>query len=431
MWSKGNAVISKPLRHAVGILAAAVGAAGGARWFFARGDLVPASASALTAFLLCCAVIYLCAPFVTKSEWVGRLASLVHFRFTRQGIVFVLGVLVVAVSALLSANNLLYLVVSCMLGAMVLSGLVTKLGLAGLQLRVSFPPHIFAEETSLARVAVRNLKRWMPSFSIWVGNPGGSAGQTEVVIEEFYCPMIAAGSVAAGSLPVTFQHRGVFRQRAVWLRSRFPFGFVERRTRLDLDREVLVYPSVASSPRVEGIVGSLGSWLQRAAPGDSHDLYRIRPSVSGESARLIDWKASARVGELLVREFSREDQRRLNVVFDRFVPPMTDADKRFEEIVQLCAAVVWRLHHLNAEICFSADDRTILSSPNSGAVHEILRYLALVQPAQEPFEGMATEHQPGPAQRGWFQLVFSTRDERESGLQSSKDRNFSREHKHL
>jgi uncharacterized protein (DUF58 family) len=407
------------------LLVAAVSLAAGARSLFLREQDRLGTVAVVLALLLCCGVIYLCAPFVARATHFPRLRLPLGFRITRQGVVFVAAVFAVAVAALFSANNLFYLVLSCLLAAMVLSGLVSRLGLAGLQLNISFPRHIFANQRSLAQVSVRNLKRWMPSFSIWVGATGVSRQGADVVMEEFYCPMITGGGVAAGSLPVTFAHRGIFHHRAVWLRSSFPFSFVERRTRLDLGREVLVYPSIESSAEVEGILSGLGRWLQGSAPGDSHDLYRIRPSVPGESARFLDWKASARVGELMVREFSREDHRRLNIVFDHLLPPGEEARERFEKVVGLCSAVVWGLHHLNAEICFSAEDKTILSSPNSGAVYQILRYLALVEPAAAVPGREPARPAPQAARGEWFQLIFSARPEAGwPALQSSKGRYF-------
>jgi uncharacterized protein (DUF58 family) len=413
-------LLSRSLRTAVVALVGAIAMAIAARWFLFRGEAVISSVLVMLAFLLCCGVIYLCAPFVARSLPWRRLRVPLQFRLTRQGLIFVAAVFAVATAALVSSNNLLYLVLSCMLGAMVVSGLVSRLGLAGLQLHISFPRHVFARQRALAKVSVRNLKLWMPSFSIWVGAPGAPLKGTDVVMEHFYCPMITAGSSAVGSLPTAFAHRGTYQHRAVWLRSRFPLAFVERRTRLDLGREVLVYPSVEASPEVEHIVSGVGSWLRGVAPGDSHDLYRIRPALAGESARLLDWKASARSGELMVREFSREDQRRLNIVFDRTLPVSEDAAERFESIVELCAAVVWRLHHMNAEICFSAEDTTILSSPNSGAVYQILRYLALVEAAPGNVRGRAAD--PLPQFSGdWSQLVFSARPREEwPAIQSSK-----------
>ena len=41
-----------------------------------------------------------------------------------------------------------------------------------------------------------------------------------------------------------------------------------------------------------------------------------------DSARHVDWKATARTGTLKVREFSREDERKLRIVFDNSAPGM-------------------------------------------------------------------------------------------------------------
>src|SRR5258708_8307390 len=52
------------------------------------------------------------------------------------------------------------------------------------------------------------------------------------------------------------------------------------------------------------------------ARGRGSDLYRIREYMPEDSARHVDWKATAKSGSLKVREFSREDERKLCIVFD-------------------------------------------------------------------------------------------------------------------
>ena len=56
------------------------------------------------------------------------------------------------------------------------------------------------------------------------------------------------------------------------------------------------------------------------ARGRGNDLYLIREYMPDDSARHVDWKATARTGALKVREFSREDERKLRVVFDNPTP---------------------------------------------------------------------------------------------------------------
>jgi hypothetical protein len=55
-----------------------------------------------------------------------------------------------------------------MLSILAISGFVSKLTLAGLEIDLLLPPHISARRTIRATVRLKNLKRWMPSFSIRV-----------------------------------------------------------------------------------------------------------------------------------------------------------------------------------------------------------------------------------------------------------------------
>src|SRR5690606_39597128 len=63
---------------------------------------------------------------------------------TWHGVVFVSLILLVAGAALYSGNNLIYLILSAMLAATLLSGLVSRIDLAGLHLTLGLPDHIFA-----------------------------------------------------------------------------------------------------------------------------------------------------------------------------------------------------------------------------------------------------------------------------------------------
>ena len=58
-----------------------------------------------------------------------------------------------------------------------------------------------------------------------------------------------------------------------------------------------------------------GEW-ESFVRGRGSDLYRIREYMPEDSARHVDWKATAKSGSLKVREFSREDERKLCIVFD-------------------------------------------------------------------------------------------------------------------
>src|SRR6266478_7281204 len=98
--------------------------------------------------------------------WLQTLRSSAKYRVTRGGFLFTMAVALIAGAAVASANNLLFLVVATMLSVLLISGLVSRLGLAGLELDFAVPEHVSVGGAGSAKLAVRNLKLWMPSFSV-------------------------------------------------------------------------------------------------------------------------------------------------------------------------------------------------------------------------------------------------------------------------
>src|SRR5437016_1243308 len=105
-----------------------------------------------------------------RTLWPGALRQQV----TRTGLAYSGAIVVVALAAVLSANNLLFLILAAMLSILAVSGFVSKLTLAGLEIDLLLPPHISARRKFRATVRLKNLKSWMPSFSIHLtGAPDG------------------------------------------------------------------------------------------------------------------------------------------------------------------------------------------------------------------------------------------------------------------
>ena len=380
-------------------LLVAVSFALGALQVYRLGNLAVSISLCLVSLAVCSYVVYLSYPHVT--QWIlDRRSHLPWgYRLTREGLFYSLVVIVVASAAAFSGNNLLYLVFSCLLAAMLLAGFVSRLVLSGLQLDVRMPDHIFARQPVGLRVTLKNLKRLLPSFSIWISitpeaprarrrrrrsrrkEPARAGPASGLSAGPVYCPMIAGGHSISTHLQATFPTRGRFQNEIFWLRTKFPFSFVERLARLHPAREITVYPSVESSPAVEEIVKRLAAEHASLSHGESHDLYRIRPAAPGDGARLVNWKATARSGQLLVKEFTRDDHLRAQIVFDPAVVETRPHDTGvFERAVQQCAAVVWRLYELRAEIRFDSANVSISTAGNPSAVFQILRHLSTVAP---------------------------------------------------
>ena len=103
------------------------------------------------------------------------------------------------------------------------------------------------------------------------------------------------------------------------MRTKFPFGFLQKTRHVDSEVEAVVYPPVQPTEEFYEILPLVSGELESYQRGRGHDLYAIRDYQFNDSARHVDWKASARTGALQVREYAREDERRVMLAFDPYI----------------------------------------------------------------------------------------------------------------
>jgi uncharacterized protein (DUF58 family) len=325
----------------------------------------------------------------------NRLHSMVESgmrqQFTKTGVLYTTALILIAVSAFASANNLLFLILAAMLSTAMVSGFISRLSLAGLELEFSHPEHISARRRTPGNVAVRNLK-WIPSFSIRL-----TGGERSGIVSELYFPSVPGRTVIEEHVDLFFPARGVYKENDFHLSTHFPFGFTERRATVPLRREILVYPCIDPSPDFERLLAELSGDVHSHFRGRGHDFYRIRPYVALESARHVDWRATAHTGDLQVREFAREQEQALAVLLD---VESEQEGPQFEQMVDYCACVVWRFCQHAGKVHFYSQAFSV-RTPEDGDVYMILKYLATVRPTRG-------RTPPVPHDPAAFQVVFSS-----------------------
>ena len=146
--------------------------------------------------------------------------------------------------------------------------------------------------------------------------------------------------------------------------------------RVNLAREIVAYPVIEATEQFLEVLPMVTGEFASFVRGRGYDLHRIRDYMPEDSARHVDWKATARTGALKVREFSREDERRLRIVFDNPAPG-TLATETYERAVRLAASLAWHFHHEDVEVSFVAP-----GLEPTADVFGFLRYLALVTPQE-------------------------------------------------
>jgi uncharacterized protein (DUF58 family) len=328
-----------------------------------------------------------------RASWSRELRQ----KITRPGLAFFATLAVVATAALLSANNLLFLILAAMLSTLLVSGFISKLGLAGLELDLVLPEHISARRKVRAGIRLKNLKTWIPSFSIHLEGAAESGLDSTL-----YFPVVPGAATLEESVDLYFPKRGAQRERSFRFSTRFPFGFAERRELVTARRDILVYPCLDPQPGFEELLASLSGEMEALQRGLGHDFYRIRPYEALESARHVDWKATAHTGDLQVRE----QDRRVVIYFDLDLP--IEPEAWFEPAVACAAFLSFRLAERGAHLRFRTQELDV-TLPEEGDIYTILKYLALVSP-------MRGKPPAAPDDPNSFQIVFSADPERMSAL---------------
>ena len=385
-------------------------------------------------------------PYLARRVAVERLRESFDYDVTRAGIIYVLVTLVIGIAALNTGNNLLYIVVAAMLAAIVVSGYVSALVLRYLELDIHLPEHVFAGRPVLGRIVLRNPRRMWPSFSIrlvstrkkrkklakqwqweattfafpsnrpkdqqWLRLPDRRLKRVTVIPPPpgifqgmAYFPFLPAGGEAIADLELKFDHRGRYQEDSFGLATRFPFAFLTKTRHVSLTREVLVYPRVEPADEVFEILPLVRGEWESFVRGRGSDLYRIREYLPDDSARHVDWKATAKSGSLKVREFAREDERKLCIAFDNPEAGLIP-EAAYEKAVDLAASLAWHFSTEDAEVSYIIPGR-----PRSRDLHEFLAWLAVVEPIGGHRGNSPTKSEEKPAADPLHEISAGASDE--------------------
>ena len=356
-----------------------------------EGHLVIAGMSALCALALAGWVALTIVPALARRTPLSWLSYQIDYKVTREGIVYIGGIFVVTIAALNTGNNLLYMILAVLLAGLLVSGFLSRVVLGGIEVSLELPEHIFAQRTVIAIAELCNTKPLAPSFSVSLVSEeapkrarSAPAHPTPQILDRpVYFPYIPHAQAARQSVELTFPRRGVYRQDALGLRTKFPFGFLQKTRRIDSAMEVVVYPTIQPTEEFYEILPLVTGELESYQRGRGNDLYAIRDYQFNDSARHVDWKASARTGALQVKEYAREDERRVMLVFDPYIPAEglnAETAERFEKAVTLCAGLAWHFYEISSVMEFRSAGFATRRMSAGDIIYDVLRYLASVTP---------------------------------------------------
>jgi len=278
-------------------------------------------------------------------------------KITPSGYIYILITIVLCVGAVNTGNNLLYLMGSLMLALMLLSGLSSLGNLLFLDVSIIPSQEIFAEIPVQFHLLIH--KRRGNSFFLSFETPFGA----------IRLPFMK-GQIDS-PLWLTFPKRGTARLERLRIHSGFPLGFFRRFKVSSIDLEVMVYPRpipraippLTGRPQGSEKTGSFHGEL-------SDETKELRNYRHSDPLKWVDWKATARKGEMVVRDF-------YSLEGDTLMIDLSKKQDGWEKRVSEACYLILEGHKRKLSVALILPDREI--GPGHGEKHKKLLLEALTR----------------------------------------------------
>ena len=341
-------------------------------------------------------------------KFANRLFPL-SFTVTFQGFLYIVMVVALAFASLNTSNNLLFIILAAMISVVIVSSVFSRGSLKQVSLSLQVPENVFEGDRVPVKVSVKNVKRIFPSFSICVEDINRKTSPAAIAFfkrligrnkgikldtdrtrfhPSAYFPVLRPGETHSEITFQSFPRRGLFRLEGFRISTRFPFGLFRHSEYIEVDGEVLVYPSVKDISSYFHRLPFLPGLLEGMQKGQGENLFSIRPYREGESARIIDWKATAKTTELMSREFAREQDCKFCLILDTLTPQKPEHEywEEFEKAVSLSASIAAHFLNRGAGVELLTPYSYIPHGTGMDHLYRILRFLASVEYTQDSKE---------------------------------------------
>ena len=296
------------------------------------------------------------------------------------------GVLLLIVGLFIPAVNTginsLYLVTSLLTSLFIISIVVSKIYIKNLSIERFVPDEVFQDTPFPVRIRLTNKGR-MSKFLLMIEDGVYSPSNAIHLITK-----IKAGD----SIDLTYLHR--VPERGIWkvgfcqVKTSFPFGLWESSVRYAIKSKVLVLPKPLDDYQLS-ISPSSGRTFGRSLYSPLHgldigqDFHRIDEYRSGDSARWIHWRSSAKRGQLMVRRFEKE-------VYSSFAIVLNDSKEYAVRLAATAANTIYKTGGKFQLIAWDSAEGLRMTPLGGGLAHlmNALRMLALIKQSPIPADIM-------------------------------------------
>ncbi len=194
------------------------------------------------------------------------------FRLTKTGKIFFIFLFGVALAAMATGNNLLFLILAVILTFMIISGIESEWNIRHLEIERILPQEAYAGQPVQIVYALRNRQE---------------EGKRLVIqdIDRLKVPELKMGPIQTFSLETSFRKRGIQQLGNIMILTTYPYGLFEKSITFKCPAEFTVFPSPIKLPS-NAVSGRQGEGRGPERESISH----IRGYVPGDPLSGIVWK---------------------------------------------------------------------------------------------------------------------------------------------
>jgi uncharacterized protein (DUF58 family) len=256
---------------------------------------------------------------------------------------------------------------------------LSKKALSGVEITVPEVLRLTRHEEGMLNITISRGERDRPGLVMGLDLPAGLKTSLQS-----YAPRFDGGHEAEMvSWPLTGTRRGHLEIAGISLRALSPLRLWHRQELRDCPAEIHVYPNLFKERKQLAAHflsrGAIGTHSQRPV-GKGREYEKLREYVRGDSPVDIHWKASARRGQLVTKEYQIERTQEIYVVIDssrlsgrtgvHFTAPGQGEDPVLESYINsalLLGMVAQRQGDLFGLITFDSHIKDFLRARNGSA----------------------------------------------------------------
>ncbi len=314
----------------------------------------------------------------TVSSYFKHIAPRRHLSFTREGWFVCALALSIGLVAVNTGHNLFYLVFALLLSAVVVSGILSERVLRAIEVKRHASSDVTARVPFAVVVEVKNVSRRKISYSLTIKDSGDFQAPRALG----YLAVLQPGELKTFHYLARVEKRGLHRFGRIHITTRFPFGLFEKTRLIPLEESFIAHPGLTETSKLSALaLGRERTHFKKWRWGE--EILALRPVLPEDDHRFIHWRTSARMGQLMLKEFFEPKDYPRPIFFDnRGVEGDT-----FEQAVELAANLLRLFIGQGVAATFATWDAQFQPMVKVEDLRPALDHLALITPLKQLTSG--------------------------------------------